>query len=248
MLGVGKLILLFEKLSGGKMRLRIFGLQGCGLMVGAKGVLWLACLEQMSQREPRALLSCGYVTGGLQLSRGAQEFLRLRLVIFRELQAQIQIRLEDVGLGRDRFPVGRDGVVDLAQRVVDKSQIKPRDVIRWIGVRDLAQQRLGIREILLLNEFFRLGQFGRRTDFLFDCGVMSCRAGFSVSLLTGRRIGPGLTCWRGRRAWRLRVRAQGGEPACSYRRRSGQRMRFYERPLERDAPFPFKIPAKYFPV
>jgi hypothetical protein len=102
----------------------------------------------------------------------------------RQLQPQIQIRLEDIRLRRHRLAIRRNRFLHFPQPIFRESQIEPRDIVCRISLNHFSEQRLGRRVIALLNESLRLGQLRWRLNYLFDCGVMD---GLVMSFLAGRR-------------------------------------------------------------
>jgi len=72
-----------------------------------------------------------------------------------QLEPEIQIRFEHIRFGRYRFAIRGDRLIALAKPVLDKTELKPGHIIRWIisssALEHLLQQRLGSRKILLLD-------------------------------------------------------------------------------------------------
>ena len=80
---------------------------------------------------------------------------------FHQHQAEIQIGFEHVGLGRDGLAIGGNRVVGLAQRVVEKSQVKPGGKVVGILRDHLFQQRFGSGVVLLFDGALGLDEFRR---------------------------------------------------------------------------------------
>ncbi len=74
---------------------------GFNALVRGDGVVGLGVLQEVAQRDPGTRLSFGDVAGGLENRSFTQVLLGVGLIIFGQLQTQVQVRLEDVGLGGD---------------------------------------------------------------------------------------------------------------------------------------------------
>ena len=131
------------------------------LPIGSKSFFRLRLFHRVGQREPGAKLAFGGPAAGLELGCGTQELLGVGLIGLGQLQAQIQVRFEDVGLGSNGVAIGGDGIVEFSQRVLHEPEIEPGDVIGRVMIQHFAQQRFSGRVVLFLNGIFRLGQFLR---------------------------------------------------------------------------------------
>ena len=141
------------------MRFRIFGIEQGSLLVGLDCPVRIAGFEHVSQRQPGAGLALGNVRSGFQFGGGAQKLFGVGLARFHQHQAEIQIGFEYPGLGRDGLAVRGNRVVGLAQRVVEKSQVKPGGKVVGILRHHFFQQRLGGGVILLLDRALGLDEF-----------------------------------------------------------------------------------------
>lgn len=83
------------------------------------------------------------------------------LALFGQQQAEVQIALEDVGLGRDCLAISSDRVHRTLQRVVDVAQIEPGAIVIGFGGDSLLQEGFGGCEIVALHCRFRLVNLGR---------------------------------------------------------------------------------------
>ncbi len=102
---------------------------------------------------------------------------------FGQLQTQIQIGFEDVGLRRHGFAIRRDRIVELSEAVLDKPEVKPRHVIGGIVFHNFPQQGFRCGVIVLLNGVFRLRHFRRRRAFFGNPCVTNRLTGVRTSFL-----------------------------------------------------------------
>ena len=116
-------------------------------------------LQHLCERKPCPVVTFGDMAGGLELCGRAQKLFRFRLATLRQLQSQIQIRLEDIRFRCHRFSVRSDRAIDLPECVLHKTQIKPCNIIVGIAIHHLLQQRLGSDIVLFLDRLFRLAEF-----------------------------------------------------------------------------------------
>jgi len=122
------------------------------------------------------------VRSGFQFRRCAQKLFGAGLPGLHQHQAKIQVGFENPGLGRDRLAVGGNRVFGLAQRVVEKSQVKPGGKVVGILCHHLSQQRFGGGVVLLFDSALGLYEFrwGRRVvngDFMVTDGLAALSIG-----------------------------------------------------------------------
>src|SRR5689334_17871619 len=111
------------------MRFRVLWRQFGSLAVSLESIFRLLAFEEMRQGQPGAGLPFFDVSRRLEDSRGAQELLRLGIIGAHKHEAQVEVRFENVGLGRDRLAIGGYGLVSPVKTVQHKSKIEPRLII-----------------------------------------------------------------------------------------------------------------------
>ncbi len=192
-LSVGKFFSLLMQQPSRKMRLGIFRHKLGSFAVRLERVFRLGIFQQMSQREPgagltffdvivhhvivrtatvrsvisRRVIVCR-MARGFERSGRAQKSFGLGTIQAGQHQAQIQVRLKNVGLGGDRLPVRVDRVVNAVEAIENKSQIEPRLIVLGILVDGLLQQRFRAGEIVFLDGIFSLRDF-RRLSSMGPC-------------------------------------------------------------------------------
>ena len=144
------------------MRFGILRIELGRLGVGRERLLRIGAFFDPSQRLATRAPGLLGMRGRLQLCRGFQVLRRFSIFALpRQQHAEIQVRLEDVRLGRDRLAIGVDGLGEAVGRVVDIAQVEPRTIVVGLGGDRFLQQRFGSREIVVLHCGFGLIDFRR---------------------------------------------------------------------------------------
>src|SRR5277367_4924772 len=115
------------------MRLNIFGLKLCSMMISVEGLLRICAFEHMSERQPGTGAAFVNVGGWLECGRCAEELRSIRLAILGQHQPKIQIGFKHIGLGSNRLAISSDGLIGLSECVVYETKIKPGSVIGGIS-------------------------------------------------------------------------------------------------------------------
>ncbi len=115
---------------------------------------------------------CG-VTGRFQVGRSPQKFFCIWLSGLGQLQSKIQVRFENIRLGRHRLAIRRDRVVQFAQSILHKAKIEPRLIVRRLPLQQLAERRFGSGIVSLFNRGFGLGKFLRLGILNLNLNVMN---------------------------------------------------------------------------
>src|SRR5512138_349503 len=92
--------------------------------------------------------------GRLQSGRSAQVLLGRRVRSLGQHQAEVEVRLEYIGLGGNGFAVGLDRLRTASCGVVDEGEVIPGTKILGVGLDGFLQERFGSSEVLLVYRGF----------------------------------------------------------------------------------------------
>ena len=161
MLGRGDIIMVSQDSGGLEVRFGIVRLERGRLPESFERLSGAAVGKHAAERCPRVSEVVVGPRRRLETGGGTKDLGRVRVSFIGQGKAEIEIRLEKVGLGGNGLTERGDGVIAAIETGVGKPQIKPGAIVAVIAGDNGLQEFLGGSKILLVERRLRLAQLGR---------------------------------------------------------------------------------------